>query len=76
MVKFRGVSNNEMTLYLLIDHTETAVWIACDMCKGTTNVEKPTEFLYIQSKVSCVQSILSIKIYNYIYILKISLGKP
>ena len=33
-----------MTLYLLIDHTETAVYIACDMCvtqhKGTTNVEK------------------------------------
>ena len=25
MVKFRGVSKNEMTLYLLIDHAETAV---------------------------------------------------
>ena len=58
MVKFRGVSKNEMTLYLQIDHTETAVYKACDMCvtqhKGTTNVEKPTEFVYIQNKVSCV----------------------
>ena len=55
MVKFRGVSKNEMTLYLQIDHTETAGQIACDMCvtqhKGTTNVEKPTEFLYIKNKV-------------------------
>ena len=57
MVKFRGVSKNEMTLYLQIGHTETAVQIACDMCvtqhKGKTNVEKPTEFLCIKNKVSC-----------------------
>ena len=57
MVKVRGVSKNEMTLYLQIGHTETAVQIACDMCvtqhKGTKNVEKPTEFLYIKNKVSC-----------------------
>ena len=37
----------KMTLYLLIDHTETAVQIACDMCvtqhKGTT---KPNFFTY------------------------------
>ena len=46
MVKFRGVSKNEMTLYLQIGRTETAVKTACDMCvtqhKGTTKVEKPT----------------------------------
>ena len=58
MVKFRDVSKNKMTLYLQIDNTETAVQIACDMCvtqhKGAINVEKPTEFLYILNKVSCV----------------------
>ena len=61
MVKFRGVSKNEMTLYLQIGHTETAVQIACDMCvtqhRGTTNVEK-TEFLYIKNKVLCAKSIV------------------
>ena len=48
MVKFRGVSKNEMTLYLQIDNTETAVQIACDMCvtqhKGATNVKNPPNF--------------------------------
>ena len=61
MVKFRGVSKNDMTPYL-----QTAVQISCDLCvtqqKGTTNVKKqnktktknPTELLYIQNKVSYV----------------------
>ena len=63
MVKFRGVSEKEMTLYLqthainTADVTETAVLIACDKCvtqhKGSTIVEKPTEFLYMKNKVSC-----------------------
>ena len=57
MVKFRGVSKNDMTPY-----QETAV-LACDLCvtqqKGTTNVfKKATELLYIQNKVSYVLSIV------------------
>ena len=50
MVKFRGVSKNDMT---------TAVKKACDLCvtqqQATTNVKKKsTELLYIQNKVSYV----------------------
>ena len=51
MVKFGGVSKNDMT-----PHLETAV--KGDLCvtqlKGTTNVKKTTELLYIQNKVSHV----------------------
>ena len=46
MVKFRGVSKNDMTPYL-----EIAVYIACDLCvtqqKGTTNVKKPHRITFI-----------------------------
>ena len=52
MVKFRGVLKNEMTLYLQIGYTETAVQMCVTQHKGTTNVEKPNEFLYIKNKVS------------------------
>ena len=39
--------------------------------KGTTNVEKPTEFLYIKNKVSCIINCpLKKNIYN-IYTLKL-----
>ena len=42
-----------MTKYL-----EIVLYIACDLCvtqqKGTTDVKKPTELLYIQNKVSYV----------------------
>ena len=46
-------------------HQETAVQIACDLCvtqqKGTINVLKNTELLYIQNKVSYMSYELSIK---------------
>ena len=72
MVQFSGVSKNEMTLYLQIGHTETAVQIACDMCvtqhKGKTNVEKPTEILYIKKSIKCI---INCPLKNNIYTLKL-----